>query len=176
LFSRQQQADSNVNDPVAIEVEDEISADGDLDGTSVEGEDAESDYFSPPPTPIAENLIEKPADQLVTTKIPPPYVIISITGWMTKRQQSISIWQHIDTHLNQPDLPLLGDHYSLCWETRALIDLGRAGLMSAMVIPASLMAVMSVMDNPFSVAYSRARKAGQGKLYILWIGKQFSYK
>jgi hypothetical protein len=119
---------------------------------------------------------------------------------MTKRQQSISIWQHIDTHLNQPDLPLLGDHYSLCWETRALIDLGKAlemlvltetasyaaaevlkktllaGLMSAMVIPASLMAVMSVMDNPFSVAYSRARKAGQGKLYILWIGKQFSYK
>ena len=37
-----------------------------------------------------------------------------------------------------------------------------AGLMSALVIPASLISVMAVMDNPFSVAYSRARKAGQG--------------
>lgn len=112
-----------------------------------------------------------------------PFVTISISGWISKKQHTIEPW----LCLNQCDTlgnNFSGDHYSLLFETTELIELGSAvenlitsgaltmattevlkhtiaaSLVAAIAWPAALLNVASILDNPWSIGMDRSRKAG----------------
>lgn len=102
-------------------------------------------------------------------------VTICISGWLTEKQEVTKPWRVMGT---------AAEVFALKWELEALLNLGHAmdgmvgsaawgyaqkevikrtifaDLMSAMW-PLGLMKVARVLDNPFSVAKSRADKAGE---------------
>ena len=103
-------------------------------------------------------------------------VTIGITGWLTSKSEIITPWNVLTQTSSEV--------FALRWELEALLNLGNsmmamvssaawgyakkevikrtvfAGLMEAMW-PLALLKVSRVVDNPFSVAKSRADKAGE---------------
>ncbi|KAL4777426.1 hypothetical protein BDW60DRAFT_213037 [Aspergillus nidulans var. acristatus] len=102
-------------------------------------------------------------------------VTIGITGWLTEEDNFVVPWRVIGKD---------SEVFGLRWETKPLLDLGHAidrlvtsaawsagrqvltktifaGLISALTLPVGLMKVAGIADNPFSVAKSRADKAGE---------------
>lgn len=102
-------------------------------------------------------------------------VTIGITGWLTAEEEVVTPWRVLGTG---------SEVFALRWELEALMNLGNsitamvssaawgyaksemikrtifAELMSAMW-PVALLQVSRVVDNPFSIARSRAEKAGE---------------
>lgn len=103
-------------------------------------------------------------------------VTIGITGWLTSKPEILTPWHVL--------APTSSEVFALRWELEALLNLGNslttmvssaawgyakkevlkrtilANLMAAMW-PLALLKVSRVVDNPFSVAKSRADKAGE---------------
>ncbi|KAL1999163.1 hypothetical protein VTN02DRAFT_4947 [Thermoascus thermophilus] len=103
-------------------------------------------------------------------------VTIGITGWVTEEEDFVVPWRVIG-----PD----SEVFALRWELESLMNLGNAisslvtsaawsiasreiisrtffaHLMSAVMLPLGLVKIARVVDNPFSVAKSRADKAGE---------------
>ena len=102
-------------------------------------------------------------------------VTIGVTGWLTTKEEVVTPWRVLGTG---------SEVFALRWELEALMNLGNsitamvssaawgyaksemikrtifAELMSAMW-PVALLQVSRVVDNPFSIARSRAEKAGE---------------
>lgn len=129
-----------------------------------------------------------------------PVVLISVSGWLNQLEDVVRPWlQNSLSHF---------EHYTLCFDSDSLIALGNSvsnllktesislgltqgikvtflgALASAMALPASLLSILRVLDNPFSVAYRRSEKAGvllaelilsrkQGARPITLIGSSF---
>ena len=102
-------------------------------------------------------------------------VTIGISGWLTNPEDVVVPWRCLDTQASQI--------YALRWETNALLDLGvslkkilesyawsylklellkRALLpmLYSALWPVMLLRVATVVDNPYSIARRRSRKAG----------------
>lgn len=103
-------------------------------------------------------------------------VTIGITGWATEEDDMVVPWRVI-----RPD----SEVFALRWEYEALLNLGNsiralvtagvwmiaksqilsrtilAGIMSAVMLPVGLVKLARIAANPFSVAISRADKAGE---------------
>lgn len=102
-------------------------------------------------------------------------VTIGVTGWLTEEDNFVVPWRVIGKD---------SEVFGLRWETKPLMALGYAidslvtsaawsageelltktifgGLLSALTLPLNLMKVARVVDNPFSVAKSRAEKTGK---------------
>ncbi|KAJ5776200.1 uncharacterized protein N7511_001211 [Penicillium nucicola] len=103
-------------------------------------------------------------------------VIIGVTGWVKEESNFTVPWKVIGSN---------SEVFALRWEMEPLMNLGNAisalvtsaawsvagrevlartffhTLMSAVMLPLGLLKVAGVVDNPFSVAKSRADKAGQ---------------
>ena len=102
-------------------------------------------------------------------------VTIGITGWLTEKEEIVKPWRVFDTN---------SEAFALRWELETLMTLGNsintllssaawgyaqsqiiqktifAELMSSMMWPMGLVKVARVIDNPFTLAKSRADKAG----------------
>ena len=106
-------------------------------------------------------------------------VTIGVSGWLSNKEDSVSAhWQFLRQLMSGSEA------HALCWESEMLVDLGvcfeqlaknflknqvgkavavRVGLgatVAALMLPATLVAAASVIDNPWSMAISRADKAG----------------
>lgn len=102
-------------------------------------------------------------------------VAIGISGWLTNQEEVVQPWKVIGVQL---------ESFALRWELEALMNLGNSlstmvtsaawgiakreiisrtlfGALLAGLWPLALLKVSRVLDNPFSVANSRAYKAGQ---------------
>lgn len=103
-------------------------------------------------------------------------VTIGITGWVTEENNITTPWRVIGPE---------SEVFALRWEYEALLNLGNsmralvttaawkvashqilirtvfAGLLSAVMLPFGLMRLAKIAANPFSVAMSRADKAGE---------------
>ncbi|KAH8705644.1 hypothetical protein BGW36DRAFT_367948 [Talaromyces proteolyticus] len=103
-------------------------------------------------------------------------VTVGITGWATEEDHIILPWRVLNSD---------SEVFALRWEYEALLNLGNsmralvttaawkvashqilvrtifAGLMSALLLPVGLMRLARIAANPFSVAISRADKAGE---------------
>lgn len=103
-------------------------------------------------------------------------VTIGVTGWVKEEPDFVVPWRVVGTD---------SEVFALRWETESLMNLGNAisalvtsaawsvagreilsrtffaAIMSAVMLPLGLMKVARVVDNPFSVAKSRADKAGE---------------
>jgi hypothetical protein len=103
-------------------------------------------------------------------------VTIGVTGWLTEETGVVSAWRVLGEG---------GEAFALRWELQALISLGNAlqnfvstaawgyikkeiikrtvlaGLWSALMLPLAMLKISKLVDNPFSVAKSRADKAGE---------------
>lgn len=103
-------------------------------------------------------------------------VTIGVTGWVKEEFDFVVPWRVVGAD---------SEVFALRWETESLMNLGNAisalvtsaawsvagreilsrtffaAIMSAVMLPVGLMKVARVVDNPFSVAKSRADKAGE---------------
>lgn len=103
-------------------------------------------------------------------------VTIGVTGWLTEETGVVSPWRVLGEG---------GEAFALRWELQALMSLGNAlqnfvstaawgyikkeiikrtilaGLWSALMLPLAMLKISKLVDNPFSVAKSRADKAGE---------------
>ncbi|KAJ6134952.1 hypothetical protein N7512_000112 [Penicillium capsulatum] len=103
-------------------------------------------------------------------------VTIGVTGWLKEESNFVVPWKVIGAD---------SEVFGLRWETEPLMNLGNSisalvtsaawsvagrevlsrtffsAIMSAVMLPLGLMKVARVVDNPFSVAKSRADKAGE---------------
>jgi hypothetical protein len=103
-------------------------------------------------------------------------VTIGVTGWVKEDPDFVVPWRVVGAD---------SEVFALLWETESLMNLGNAisalvtsaawsvagreilsrtffaAIMSAVMLPVGLMKVARVVDNPFSVAKSRADKAGE---------------
>lgn len=103
-------------------------------------------------------------------------VTIGVTGWLKEEENFVVPWRVIGAN---------SEVFALRWETQPLLKLGNAistlvtsaawsvagkevlartvfaTLMSAVMLPLGLLKIAGVVDNPFSVAKSRADKAGE---------------
>ncbi|KAL1883631.1 hypothetical protein Plec18167_002638 [Paecilomyces lecythidis] len=103
-------------------------------------------------------------------------VTIGVSGWAREEQDIVIPWRVIGKD---------SETFALRWELKSLLKLGNAisafvtsaawsfagkqilsrtvfaGIMSAVMLPVGLLKIASVVDNPFSVAKSRAEKAGE---------------
>ncbi|KAJ5646965.1 hypothetical protein N7490_003337 [Penicillium lividum] len=103
-------------------------------------------------------------------------VTIGVTGWVREESNFVVPWRVIGAD---------SEVFALRWETESLMKLGNAisslvtsaawsvagkevlsrtvfsSIMSAVMLPLGLIKVAGVVDNPFSVAKSRADKAGE---------------
>ncbi|MCJ1396575.1 hypothetical protein MMC18_009466 [Xylographa bjoerkii] len=103
-------------------------------------------------------------------------VTIGITGWLTEKEEIVKPWRVLNTD---------SEVFALRWELETLMNLGNsmntmlssaawgyaqsqiiqrtvfAELMSSMIWPMGLVKVARVVDNPFTIAKSRADKAGE---------------
>ncbi|KAJ9362315.1 hypothetical protein C8Q69DRAFT_158938 [Paecilomyces variotii] len=103
-------------------------------------------------------------------------VTIGVSGWAHEEDDIVIPWRVIGKD---------SETFALRWELKSLLKLGNAisafvtsaawsfagkeilsrtvfaGIMSAVMLPVGLLKIASVVDNPFSVAKSRADKAGE---------------
>ncbi|KAJ5984234.1 hypothetical protein N7481_006333 [Penicillium waksmanii] len=103
-------------------------------------------------------------------------VTIGVTGWLKEEENFVVPWRVIGAN---------SEVFALRWETQPLLKLGNAisalvtsaawsvagrevlartvfsTIMSAVMLPLGLLKVAGIVDNPFSVAKSRADKAGE---------------
>ena len=103
-------------------------------------------------------------------------ITIGITGWLTEKEEIVKPWRILNTG---------SEAFALRWELEALMNLGNsmktmlssaawgyaqsqviqktifAELMSSVMWPMGLVKVAGVVDNPFTLAKSRADKAGE---------------
>ncbi|KAJ6096430.1 hypothetical protein N7486_007176 [Penicillium sp. IBT 16267x] len=103
-------------------------------------------------------------------------VTIGVTGWVKEESNFVIPWRVIGAD---------SEVFALRWEMESLVNLGNAisslvtsaawsvaskeilsrtffsAIMSAVALPLGLMKIARVVDNPFSVAKSRADKAGE---------------
>ncbi|MCJ1476777.1 hypothetical protein MMC13_005446 [Lambiella insularis] len=103
-------------------------------------------------------------------------VTIGITGWLTEKEEIVKPWRILNTD---------SEVFAVRWELETLMNLGNsmntmlssaawgyaqsqviqrtifAELMSSMIWPMGLVKVARVVDNPFTLAKSRADKAGE---------------
>ncbi|KAL1972618.1 hypothetical protein VTN31DRAFT_7032 [Thermomyces dupontii] len=103
-------------------------------------------------------------------------VTIGITGWANEEEDIVTPWRVISAE---------SEVFALRWEYEALLNLGNsmralvttaawtiarqqilsrtifAGIMSAVMLPYGLVKLSRIAANPFSVAMSRAQKAGE---------------
>ncbi|KAK4960631.1 hypothetical protein LTR66_012965 [Elasticomyces elasticus] len=102
-------------------------------------------------------------------------VAIGISGWLTEKEEVVEPWKVIGTGI---------EAFALRWELEALLNLGNSittmvksaawgyakseiikrtifASLTAGLWPLSLLKVSRIIDNPFSVAKSRAEKAGE---------------
>lgn len=103
-------------------------------------------------------------------------VTIGITGWANEEEDIVTPWRVISPE---------SEVFALRWEYEALLNLGNsmralvttaawtiarqqilsrtifAGIMSAVMLPYGLVKLSRIAANPFSVAMSRAQKAGE---------------
>jgi hypothetical protein len=102
-------------------------------------------------------------------------VAIGISGWLTNADEVVQPWKVVGPQL---------EAFALRWELKALLNLGNSlttmiksaawgaakkeiikrtvfGALMAGLWPLGLLKVSRVLDNPFSVANTRAHKAGQ---------------
>ncbi|KAG9332736.1 hypothetical protein JZ751_014835, partial [Albula glossodonta] len=111
------------------------------------------------------------------------HVTVAVTGWLCSGKYSSfqSPWS---------SLGACGEQYCLVWESRFLRDLGSAldslldglvsivaqealkytvlsGIVTALTWPASLLAVASVIDNPWGVCLSRSAEVGKHLAQVL---------
>ncbi|XP_035239289.1 transmembrane and coiled-coil domain-containing protein 4 isoform X2 [Anguilla anguilla] len=111
------------------------------------------------------------------------HVTIAVTGWLCSGKYSSfqSPWS---------SLGVCGEQYCLVWESRFLRDLGSAlaslvdglvsivaqealkytvlsGIVTALMWPASILAVASVIDNPWGVCLSRSAEVGKHLAQVL---------
>lgn len=111
------------------------------------------------------------------------HVTVAVTGWLCSGKYSSfqAPWS---------SLGACGEQYCLMWESRFLRDLGSAmativdglvsivaqealkytvlsGIVTALTWPASLLAVASVIDNPWSVCLSRSAEVGKHLAQVL---------
>ncbi|XP_070560790.1 transmembrane and coiled-coil domain-containing protein 4-like [Ptychodera flava] len=115
------------------------------------------------------------------------HVAIAISGWLTDEQPD-------NFHRPWVNLAISKEQYYLLWESKYLLDLGRAleyllqsavtmatqealkytilsGLLAALAWPAAVLSVASVIDNPWGVAMQRAKEVGRQLAEVL-ISKQ----
>lgn len=121
-----------------------------------------------PLAPSEKEAVEDPSTRRLR-------VTIGVTGWLTTKEEVVTPWRVLGTG---------SEVFALRWELEALMQLGNsmmamvsstawgyakkeiishtifAQLMSAMW-PIALLQISRVVDNPFSVARSRADKAGE---------------
>ncbi|MCJ1252860.1 hypothetical protein MMC24_000666 [Lignoscripta atroalba] len=128
---------------------------------------------NPPPrqrgNPNEDAAIANPADRRLR-------VTIGISGWLDEKQDVINPWRVLGTS---------SEVFALRWELEALMNLGTgmsaivtstawsyakvevfqrtvfASLLGAVMWPVGLLQIASLVDNPFSVARTRADKAGE---------------
>uniref|UniRef100_A0ABM0GJC9 Transmembrane and coiled-coil domain-containing protein 4-like n=1 Tax=Saccoglossus kowalevskii TaxID=10224 RepID=A0ABM0GJC9_SACKO len=104
------------------------------------------------------------------------HVAIAISGWLSDEQPD-------NFHAPWINLAISNEQYYLRWESKYLLDLGRAleyllnglvtaatqealkytvlsGLLAALMWPATLLSVASVIDNPWGVAMQRSTEVG----------------
>ncbi|MBN3300761.1 TMCO4 protein, partial [Amia calva] len=111
------------------------------------------------------------------------HLTIAVTGWLCPGKYS-------SFQAPWATLALSGEQYCLCWESKYLLALGSAlgslldglvsmmaqealkytvlsGIMTALMWPASLLAVASVIDNPWGVCLSRSAEVGKHLAQVL---------
>ncbi|XP_060794331.1 transmembrane and coiled-coil domain-containing protein 4 isoform X2 [Neoarius graeffei] len=111
------------------------------------------------------------------------HVTVAVTGWLCSGKYSSfqAPWRSLDA---------CGEQYCLKWESRYLMDLGSvldtlwdglvsivaqealkytvlSGIVTALTWPASLLAVASVIDNPWGVCLSRSAEVGKHLAQVL---------
>ncbi|XP_069039842.1 transmembrane and coiled-coil domain-containing protein 4 [Lepisosteus oculatus] len=111
------------------------------------------------------------------------HLTIAVTGWLCRGKYSSfqAPWASLRQSREQ---------YCLCWESRYLLELGSAldslldglvsmvaqealkytvlsGILTALTWPASLLAVASVIDNPWGVCLSRSAEVGKQLAQVL---------
>ncbi|KAK2825414.1 hypothetical protein Q7C36_019341 [Tachysurus vachellii] len=111
------------------------------------------------------------------------HVTVAVTGWLCSGKYSCfqAPWASLDA---------CGELYCLKWESRYLLDLGSvlntlwdglvsivaqealkytvlSGIVTALTWPASLLAVASVIDNPWGVCLSRSAEVGKHLAQVL---------
>ncbi|XP_048098024.1 LOW QUALITY PROTEIN: transmembrane and coiled-coil domain-containing protein 4 [Alosa alosa] len=111
------------------------------------------------------------------------HLTVAVTGWLCSGKYSSfqAPWSNLGA---------CGEQYCLAWESRFLRDLGSAldtivdglvsivaqealkytilsGIVTALTWPASLLAVASVIDNPWSVCLSRSAEVGKHLAQVL---------
>ncbi|KAI4895990.1 hypothetical protein NFI96_025263, partial [Prochilodus magdalenae] len=111
------------------------------------------------------------------------HLTVAVTGWLSSGKYSSfqAPWR---------SLGACGEQYCLKWESRYLMDLGRildslwdglvsivaqealkytvlSGIVTALTWPASLLAVASVIDNPWGVCLSRSAEVGKHLAQVL---------
>lgn len=123
-----------------------------------------------------------------------PLVTISISGWISDAKDAVDPWKSLSPEeylgmksasTDVKDKYSHSNHYTLIYETKELLNLGRAietiiqsealgyaavevmkrtvlaGLMAAVAWPATLIKAASILDNPWSIALDRSWKAGK---------------
>ncbi|GAB1610148.1 transmembrane and coiled-coil domain-containing protein 4-like, partial [Argonauta hians] len=115
------------------------------------------------------------------------HITIAVNGWLNASMRDYKEpWQSLTESLEQ---------YSLRWESRYLLELGKAfdyivslaigvatqealkytilsGLMTAIAWPASLVSVAAVIDNPWSVCLQRSKEVGKQLAEVLLAREQ----
>lgn len=160
--SKTQESSSSVETNLTNDSDLQKPQDGRSSTTSKESSNTQSLH------PSEKKAVEDPSTRRLR-------VTIGITGWLTSKEEVVTPWRVLGTG---------SEVFALRWELEALMNLGNsmmtmvssaawgyaksemikrtifAELMSAMW-PVALLQVSRVVDNPFSIARSRAEKAGE---------------
>jgi hypothetical protein len=136
-----------------------------------------SDFAFIPVHPAKSHLLHSSSDDKAGKQSPEERrlrVTIGITGWLTEKEEVVKPWRVLGAS---------SEAFALRWELESLMNLGNAleamvtsaawgyakkeviahtifADMMAAMWPIGLLQVSRVVDNPFSVAKSRAEKAG----------------
>lgn len=146
-----------------------------IDESGDQGSQTRDDKASGKDSQSQEVLSDKEKEAVDDPKCRRLRVTIGITGWLTSKEEVVTPWRVLGSG---------SEVFALRWELEALLNLGNsitamvsstawgyaksemikrtifAELMSAMW-PVALLQVSRVVDNPFSIARSRADKAGE---------------
>ncbi|BFZ23680.1 hypothetical protein BsWGS_26719 [Bradybaena similaris] len=115
------------------------------------------------------------------------HITIAVTGWLTNNHKDFKQpWKYLAESREQ---------YTLCWETKYLVQMGEAlnyifnsamtmatqealkytvlsGLLAAIAWPSALLSAANIIDNPWSVALQRAQAAGKMLAEVLLTREQ----
>ncbi|CAG5124187.1 unnamed protein product, partial [Candidula unifasciata] len=115
------------------------------------------------------------------------HITIAVTGWLTNNHKDFrQPWKYLAESREQ---------YTLCWETKYLVQMGEAlnyifnsamsmatqealkytvlsGLLAAVAWPSALLSAANIIDNPWSVALQRAQAAGKMLAEVLLAREQ----